>query len=543
MKKIYFYVLLVFSSLNFVSGQEYFFENFAGGQIPNNWEITQTNSEETWEISLEQPNGGYMAVITGSPNGGQENEWLITPSIDLSEATNPAFYFTSNYSSYSLIDMNYADYLVYASKDGGNTWEQIWLDSDGYLFIDYELQLAVHNLNVSTYAGESDVKFAFRLYTENNFHEFTGTIWIDEIRVEENQQSPVESITVTTQGGVEPEVIIGNNLQLEATVLPSNSNPNVIWSVSNGFDVVSVSDYGYVTSLSVGTATVRATSAESADIYGEIEITVIEDPFNDGCNQRFYGGGTEFFSIRADLDRIGASDFIVAANSNFTLNTLSPTLLPGTFTNANPSEFNTFDITIRQDDSGAPGEIIESFDGVPYTYYEGQMVYKVHIDLPESYVLEGGENGTKYWVTISAISTTGVNIAWHGTPIEENAQTTYSYRSEDGGATWNPLNWNGGEELYELSLDIAGSCEELNVSDLDSFDFSYYPNPVNDVLYLKSKKNIEEISIFNLAGQKIINKIQFSNGQINVNNLTAGVYIFRVQLEKGQIETFKVIKK
>ena len=83
----------------------------------------------------------------------------------------------------------------------------------------------------------------------------------------------------------------------------------------------------------------------------------------------------------------------------------------------------------------------------------------------------------------------------------------------------------------------------MSISDLNSFDFAYYPNPVNDVLHITAKNGVENISIFNLAGQKIVSNAKVSNNQIDVTSLNSGIYVFRVTLEGGQVETFKIVKK
>lgn len=86
-------------------------------------------------------------------------------------------------------------------------------------------------------------------------------------------------------------------------------------------------------------------------------------------------------------------------------------------------------------------------------------------------------------------------------------------------------------------------CGELGTDDLNSFDFSYYPNPVKDVLNFTTKKNIENVTVFNLTGQKVISNAKIANGKINVSTLNPGTYVFRVKFEDGQIETFKIVKK
>jgi hypothetical protein len=37
--------------------------------------------------------------------------------------------------------------------------------------------------------------------------------------------------------------------------------------------------------------------------------------------------------------------------------------------------------------------------------------------------------------------------------------------------------------------------------------------------------------------------LKAENGQVNMSGLTPGVYVFRVTLQGGEVETFKVIKK
>ena len=96
---------------------------------------------------------------------------------------------------------------------------------------------------------------------------------------------------------------------------------------------------------------------------------------------------------------------------------------------------------------------------------------------------------------------------------------------------------DGGEFVYALY------CEEMGVGDMNSFNFAYYPNPVKDYLNIESQKAIESIDAFNLAGQKVISNALLSEGKLNLNNLSPGTYVFRVTLEGGQVETFKIVKK
>jgi hypothetical protein len=144
------------------------------------------------------------------------------------------------------------------------------------------------------------------------------------------------------------------------------------------------------------------------------------------------------------------------------------------------------------------------------------------------------------------------------TPVVFAANSTYWMEVETDGFAWEARtgttlgsglvfnNDSTGGDWVDGSPDelvYAMICEELGVSDMNSFDFSYYPNPVRDVLNIQSQKSVKSVEAFNLTGQKVISDAKVLNGQINVNALTSGTYVFRVTLEGGQVETFKIIKK
>ena len=99
------------------------------------------------------------------------------------------------------------------------------------------------------------------------------------------------------------------------------------------------------------------------------------------------------------------------------------------------------------------------------------------------------------------------------------------------------------DTVYGETEDYTINVGELGVGDMDSSNFAYYPNPVKDVLYFTSNKNVENVAVYNLAGQKVLTNAKVNNGQINVSSLETGVYVFKATLQGGQVETFKIVKK
>jgi hypothetical protein len=106
----------------------------------------------------------------------------------------------------------------------------------------------------------------------------------------------------------------------------------------------------------------------------------------------------------------------------------------------------------------------------------------------------------------------------------------------------------GGQAYYIFVLntgaitDIVINGTNLGVSDNTLQGFSYYPNPTNGVLNLKSIENIENVALFNILGQKVVDsKINATSSQIDISNLASGTYFMKV-IVNGQIGTYKVLK-
>lgn len=86
--------------------------------------------------------------------------------------------------------------------------------------------------------------------------------------------------------------------------------------------------------------------------------------------------------------------------------------------------------------------------------------------------------------------------------------------------------------------------DQLAVSDVDnSIDFTYYPNPVNDILHINSKSNVETVTVYNLAGQAVLNNVKLNNNTISLSQLPSGTYIVKMLLTDGKTNTFKILKK
>ena len=80
----------------------------------------------------------------------------------------------------------------------------------------------------------------------------------------------------------------------------------------------------------------------------------------------------------------------------------------------------------------------------------------------------------------------------------------------------------------------------LGTSDIKRNVIGIYPNPTNGILNIKTDSDIDKVAVTNVVGQKI--NVQFSNNQINMEQLKKGMYIVELQLKNGQKISKKVIK-
>lgn len=101
----------------------------------------------------------------------------------------------------------------------------------------------------------------------------------------------------------------------------------------------------------------------------------------------------------------------------------------------------------------------------------------------------------------------------------------------------------GNSDSGELLGNLTFGTEVLGILDNSLAGFNFYPNPTSDVLNLSANKNIEQVSLFNLLGQKVmVQKIGATSSNINIGSLATGTYVMEVTVD-GKTATYKVTKK
>lgn len=121
-----------------------------------------------------------------------------------------------------------------------------------------------------------------------------------------------------------------------------------------------------------------------------------------------------------------------------------------------------------------------------------------------------------------------------------------------GDLNWFPTQkarWESEKELIEahiLALNEAQYVITTGVKEISNENlFSAYPNPGRDVITVKSANELKSVKVYDVAG-KLIQKIEMQNSftkNIDIANLTKGVYILKAESKTGENYTSKFVKK
>ncbi|HOP06205.1 MAG TPA: choice-of-anchor J domain-containing protein [candidate division Zixibacteria bacterium] len=142
------------------------YEGFEDGLVPPTTWTTVVNNAFTWEVSTSSPYEGtyYATCYYDEDYTGNQDEWLITPAVDLTtDGVTWYLDFWWNGSYYWSVDP-YANcsLTVYISTDGGSNWDFLWDNNQVGEFTNwtwYEQQIDLTSYNTATAA-----QFAF-VYT------------------------------------------------------------------------------------------------------------------------------------------------------------------------------------------------------------------------------------------------------------------------------------------------------------------------------------------------------------------------------------------
>ena len=133
---------------------------------------------------------------------------------------------------------------------------------------------------------------------------------------------------------------------------------------------------------------------------------------------------------------------------------------------------------------------------------------------------------------VGEIDTSLLHTSWIG----NLSQLELYIRNDNAnaGSTNGTFTINYIEFYYAETAGLADS----NLSDENSIHL--FPNPVKDILSIKSLSILKKLEVFNVLGQKVMGRE--NTNSLNVTKLNSGAYILKTMNENGAVSTKKFIK-
>ena len=140
--------------------------------------------------------------------------------------------------------------------------------------------------------------------------------------------------------------------------------------------------------------------------------------------------------------------------------------------------------------------------------------------------------------TVADIEVTGTNLTWYSDSAGTTSIPTTTPLVD--GATYYVSQQENGCSSALLGITVSSS---LSLGETSFNNFKYYPNPVNDRLFIRNSEEIASVEVFNLLGQKLVSKkTDTTVSEIDMSSLSKGSYLLKINSLLGESKTVKIIK-
>lgn len=195
-------------------------ENFDGTFPPTGWTVVDNApGGPVWgdlagcgeSGNFTNGSGGTACVSSDQFGSGEFDTELRTPAIDFSSITAPAaLTFTANYQNYASLDF----FNVDVSTDGGASWANLlsWNEDHGSFRAPPGVDV---NLDISAYAGQSDVRFRFH-YFDPNSGDWDWYAQVDNVDISGTVAVATTDLALSLSASPNP-VVVGSSATFTAT--------------------------------------------------------------------------------------------------------------------------------------------------------------------------------------------------------------------------------------------------------------------------------------------------------------------------------------
>ncbi|MFD0962437.1 T9SS type A sorting domain-containing protein [Pseudofulvibacter geojedonensis] len=101
----------------------------------------------------------------------------------------------------------------------------------------------------------------------------------------------------------------------------------------------------------------------------------------------------------------------------------------------------------------------------------------------------------------------------------------------------------GNQRIFNATVDRGAyefGAPPLGIADNDLLEaFKIHPNPVQNSLNIQLEESLEKVEIYSIQGQKVLEN---NTSEINVSNLSLGMYLLKVYTQNGKVGVKRFIK-
>ena len=526
MKKILLSLLLVCSLAN---AQVIFpVEGFEGATFPpTGWTTINTAEFATnqWKSSTNAnfvTSGANCALVQWVV--GDQDEWLISPSFDLTSAASAYANFSAVLGYEFMVDPTPNGNLFFKiSTDNGVNWTQLWVEEDYGIYADYDT-LTI-SLDLSAYLGSANCKIAFN-YVGND----ADTVGIDDFSV--TGCSLVQNLSLTA---------------LTGTTAPFT------WDLDHdSYDI----DFGPI-ALPQGTGTLSNQAAATLPLTGLTEGTAYRLYIRSNCA----GGGTGPWEGPFNIYTLLTTPTGLPYNYGFETGTLQTAGWQSTTGTGGAWGLSLGSGTLVQD--GAALAFCSSTTTAAtndYLYSRAMTLQAGEIITLTYYIRKFNAVGTTAVINMrtkigtaatAAAQTTTLKTHANFTPLVYTEQTaTYTAPAAGnyyvGFECYSPIH-SATQQAYVLldAVSVTSNLPPLSNNQFDLLDsLSVFPVPATTQVNVSlDDALLESIEIADVNGRIVKSiKVNATSTIINVSDLSTGVYMMNIKSDKGNVVK-KIVKE
>lgn len=436
-----------------------------------------------WSSSTTAYAGSKAAFVRyENVTGGNAEDWLVTPMIDLANVSSPSlsFYtrqsFSTDYGSTYYVKVSTTSQTDISTFTDAATWTETTLNA---AYNVYEQK----TVDLSAYVGQQ-IYLAFVMSNDD------GDSWfIDDVKVNANTQNNITWSPITNLY-TDPAATIAYVANTPATTVYYKS---------------ATATTETITTTATSNATCESTDSTTITVNVTAAPTAIDQTF---CNSATVN----------DLSANGTGLIWYDVSTNGTALDTSTALSSTTYyvsQTLNGCESPRIAVQVTVNVTAAPtGDALQSFS----------------VDVLSD-------------ATVANLVASGTNIIWYASSADALAGTNPLSSTDqifNGNTYYATQTINGCTSISTLDVTVTVT---LGNQGFDLSKLKYYPNPVVDNVAISYSNAISTVEIYNLVGQKVmVMKPNASAFEINMSSLQAGAYFIQLESE-GLVQRIKLIKK